>query len=184
MAGEHLDAVRQLEQPPQGVEEPLGAFDRADGEVGPGRVADEERVAREDEPRLVGPRRVDDGEAAVLGPMPGVWITRSVTVPTASSSPSSSTSCGYSAPAAAWMLTRDAVLEGEAPVPRDMVGVGVRLERAHDPDVEPLGLRERPLDRERRVDDERLARLLAPDEVRRAAEVVVQQLREQHGARR
>ena len=69
VAGEHLDAVRQLEQPPEGVEEPLGAFDRADGEVGPGRVADEERVAREDEPRLVGARRVDDGEAAVLGPV-------------------------------------------------------------------------------------------------------------------
>ena len=79
---------------------------------------------------------------------------------------------------------RHVVLEREAAVPGDVVGVRVRLERADDSDAEPLGLREDRLDRERRVDDDRLARLLATDEVRRAAEVVVQQLREEHGAGR
>ena len=47
---------RELEQPAQRVEEPLGALARADREVGPGGVADEERVAREHEPRLVAAR--------------------------------------------------------------------------------------------------------------------------------
>ena len=41
----------------------------ADREVGPSGVADEERVAREHEPRLVGARAIDDGEARVLGPV-------------------------------------------------------------------------------------------------------------------
>ena len=69
--GEDLDAVRQLEQPPQRVEEVLGALLRADREIGPGRIADEERVAGQHEPRLVGPRAVDDGEAGVLGAVSG-----------------------------------------------------------------------------------------------------------------
>ena len=68
---EELDAVRQLEQPAQRVEEPLGALLRADREIGPSRVADEERVAREDEPRLSRARAVDDREARVLRPVPG-----------------------------------------------------------------------------------------------------------------
>ena len=71
MAGEHLDAVGELEQPAQRVEEPLGALGGADREVGPRGVADEERVARQHEPRLVAARGVDHGEAAVLGPVAG-----------------------------------------------------------------------------------------------------------------
>ena len=55
MAGEDLDAVAELEQQPQRVEETLGSLLRADRQIGTRRVADEERVAREDEPRLVGP---------------------------------------------------------------------------------------------------------------------------------
>ena len=47
---------------------PSFALDR---EVGPGGVADEERVAGEDEPGLLGAGAVDDGEARVLGPVPG-----------------------------------------------------------------------------------------------------------------
>ena len=71
MAGEDLDAVGELEQPPQRVEEAFGALGRADREIGPRGVADEQRVAGQDEPRLVRPRAVDHGEAAVLGPVPG-----------------------------------------------------------------------------------------------------------------
>ena len=56
----------------------------------------------------------------------------------------------------------DAVLEREPPVAGDVVGVRVRLEDAHDPDVVPLRLLEVLLDRVRRVDDDRLARVLAP----------------------
>ena len=68
MAGK--TCVRQLEQPLQGVEEALGSLLRADGEVGPGRVSDEER-AREHEPRFLGARAVDHANAGVLRPVAG-----------------------------------------------------------------------------------------------------------------
>ena len=42
MTGEDLDAVRQLQQAAERVEEAVGALPRADGEIGPSRVADEE----------------------------------------------------------------------------------------------------------------------------------------------
>ena len=69
MPGEHLDPVRQLEEPPQRVEEALRALGRADREVGAGRVSDEERVAGEHEPRLVRPRpcRSRRGSSAPAG---------------------------------------------------------------------------------------------------------------------
>ena len=77
---------------------------------------------------------------------------------------------------------RDAVLEREPAVPRDVVGVRVRLDRAHDPEAAPLGLLEHRLDRVRRIDDDGDAGLLVTDEVTRAAQVVVQELVEDHGA--
>ena len=79
---------------------------------------------------------------------------------------------------------REPVLEREAAVARDVVGVGVGLEHADDAHTQALGLVEDCLDRERRVDDDGLLGLLAADDVRRAAEVVVQHLREEHGAGR
>ena len=42
MAGEDLDAVRELEQPVKRVEQAFGALLRSDREVGSRRVADEE----------------------------------------------------------------------------------------------------------------------------------------------
>ena len=53
---------------------------------------------------------------------------------------------------------RDAVLEREAAVPGDVIGVRVRLDVAHDADVEPLGLLEVLLDREGGIDDDRRRR--------------------------
>src|SRR5437763_11121846 len=53
------------------MEESLRAGARLDREVRASRVADEERVAREDEPRLVAPVAVADGEGAVLRPVAG-----------------------------------------------------------------------------------------------------------------
>ena len=54
MPGEHLDAVVELEKAVERVEQALGAFLGPDREVRTGRVSDEERVAREDEPGLSG----------------------------------------------------------------------------------------------------------------------------------
>ena len=53
VTGVDLDAVGQLREPAQRVEEPLRALARLDREVGARGVADEERVAGEHEPRLV-----------------------------------------------------------------------------------------------------------------------------------
>src|SRR5581483_268857 len=63
-----------------------------------------------------------------------------------------------------------------------MVGVRVRLEHAHELHAAPLAFLEVLLDRERRVDDRGDMRMLVADEIRRAAEIVVDELREQHAA--
>jgi hypothetical protein len=72
------------------------------------------------------------------------------------------------------------VLEGEAAVPRDVVGVRVRLEHASDPHMELLSAFEVLLDRVRGIDDHGLTRGLVADQVGRAAEVVIDELRELH----
>ena len=180
MAGKDLDAVRQLEQPPQRVEELLGALLRADREIGPGRVADEERVAGQDEPRLVRPRAVDHGEAGVLGTVSGrvdraqddvsehdlgAVVQRIVLVRRLGGRVD---------------RDRQAVLQREPSMAGEVVGVRVRLDRPHDPDLAPRRLCQHPLDRVRRVDDRGDARILVADQVRRTAEVVVNELLEQH----
>src|SRR5262245_1298776 len=77
---------------------------------------------------------------------------------------------------------RYVVLEPEPSVPRDMVGVRVRLEHTHDADAAVVRLRQILLDLERRSDDDRRGRVLVTDEIRRAAEIVVDELREDHAA--
>jgi hypothetical protein len=77
---------------------------------------------------------------------------------------------------------RDALLEREPAVSRDVVGVRVRLEHADQPDAVSLGLHQHGFDLIRRVDDDRYAGELVADEVRGAAQVIVQELLEQHGA--
>ena len=72
------------------------------------------------------------------------------------------------------------MLEREAAVPGDVVGVRVRLDRPDDPEPAPLGLREQRLDRERRVDEHGDAGFFVSHEVTRAAEIAVQELMEDH----
>ena len=69
MTREHLDAVGELEQAVQRVEQPFGALRGTHGEVGPGGIADEERVARQHEPRLIAARacRSPSGSNAPAG---------------------------------------------------------------------------------------------------------------------
>ena len=69
MAGEDLDPVGQLQKTLQALVELTRSVDRRDRQVRPGGVADEERIACEDEPGLFGPAAIDDREAAVLGAM-------------------------------------------------------------------------------------------------------------------
>jgi hypothetical protein len=75
----------------------------------------------------------------------------------------------------------DAVIERQAPMARDMVGVRVRLDRPHEPRTEASCLREDRLDREVRIDDGDLPGDLATDQVRSTSQVVVQDLGEEHG---
>ena len=172
---EHLDAVGELHQPPQRAEQPLGALPRPDGEVRPRRVADEERVAGEHEPRLVAARPVGDDEAAVLGPVAGrvddakrdpadLQLVAVLRAGRAGSRRRPRDGC----------CTGSAVLEREAAVPRDVVGVRVRLDHADEPHPLPLGLGEQRLDRVRRVDHDGDPGLLVTDQVARAPEIVVQ----------
>ena len=75
----------------------------------------------------------------------------------------------------------DPVLEREAPVPGEVIGVRVRLDRADDADVALRGFGEVLLDREGRIDDDRVTGTGIADEVGGAAERVVDELREDHG---
>ena len=76
------------------------------------------------------------------GRWPGVWIVRRTTSPTSISVPSSSGSWAKVAVGGRVDANRDAVLEREAPVSRDVVGVRMRLEDADEPDSSPLDLRQ------------------------------------------
>ena len=71
MPGEDLDAVAELDEPAEAVEQVFRPCPRLDGEVRPARVADEQAVARQDEPWLRAAGAVDHREAAVLGPVAG-----------------------------------------------------------------------------------------------------------------
>lgn len=175
-----LDPVAEIDEPAQGVEEPLGPVERLDRKIGPCCIADEERVARKHEPRLVTARAVDHREGAVLRPVArrvqrahedvaeldlgavGERLVRKRGL------------CGLVNP------YRQAVLEREAAVTGDVVGVGVRLEHSDEPDAPARAGVQIPLDCVGRVDDDGDSCVLVPDDVRPAAEVVVDELFEQH----
>ena len=183
MAGEHLDAVGQLHQPPKRVEEALRALCRTDCEIGARGVADEQGVSGEDEPRLVRARPVDHRETAVLGPVAGRVDAAKRDVADRDLVAVLQRVVRVLGPGGGVDADGHLALEREPAVARDVVGVRVRLDRPHDAHLEPRRLLEHLLDRVRRVDDDRLLRLLAADEVRGAPEIAVQDLREQHGAR-
>jgi hypothetical protein len=75
-------------------------------------------------------------------------------------------------------------LDREPAVPGHMVGMRVRLEHALDPHLFLLCRHEVLLDRERRVDDHRDTCVTVSDQVRRAPEVVVDELTEDEHRRR
>ena len=113
----HLDAVGQLRQPAQRMEETLRAGARLDRKVGSRRVADEQRVAGEHEPRLVAPVTIADGERAVLRP-----VARRVDRPDRDRADVHdgavvSGSCGNSASAAPWMWIRQPWSSARRPWP-------------------------------------------------------------------
>ncbi len=72
------------------------------------------------------------------------------------------------------------MVEREAPVSREVVGVRVSLEHADELHVVPRRLVEVLLDGEGRVDDHGSSLVLVADEVRPAAEAVVDELAKDH----
>ena len=113
-----------------------------------------------------------------------MWMQRRTTSPTAISSPSSSGSCGYSASAGGWTLTGMPCSSASRPCPETWSACVCVSTTRTMPDAAPLRLLEVLLDRVRRVDDDGVPGRLVADEVRGAAEVVVDELREDHDARR
>ena len=72
------------------------------------------------------------------------------------------------------------MFEREPPVPREVVGMRVRLEDVCDPQTVPLRFFEVGLDRVCRVDHDGLPARLVADQVGRAAEVVIDALVKNH----
>src|SRR5260221_14588333 len=79
---------------------------------------------------------------------------------------------------------RQPKLECQATVPRDVVGVRVRLENRAKPNVTHLRLDEQWFDREGWIDDNGETGVFVADEIGGAAEIVVDELREDHAHER
>ena len=125
VAGHHPQVVGQLEQAVEAVEEPLGALACLDGEIGARRGADEQRVA--------GEQRVPGEKAAVLGPVAGRVQRADARASRRRSRPRRpAPRVGYDDVRVAVDCDRQSLLEREAAVAGDVVGVRVRLEHARD----------------------------------------------------
>ncbi len=162
------------------MKEPFGPLESPDREVGPGGVADEEGVSGEDEPRLAAARVVDDGEAAVLGPVAGGVDDAQADGPDPDLLSVAHRVVRIVDARFGVHADGDPVLECEPTVSGDVVGVCVRLDRPDDPHPAPLGLLQDRLDRERRVDDCRDRGVFVTHEITRTAQIVVQELVEDH----
>ena len=177
-----LDLVGQREQPlVQRAEDPGGALARLDREVGAGDVADEQRVAAQHRDRVAAALGVAQQEGGVLGPVAG-GVDR---------------------------LDRHALAERQRPavgdrvvlvlglgqladvdrrparprqpaVPRDVVGVVVRLQHVLDPHPVQAGEVEVGVDVPLRVDHGGDAGPRVADQVGGATEVLVDDLAKEH----
>ena len=173
MAGIHLDGIRQLRQPSQRVEEPFCTFTGLDRKVGPGGVADEERVTGEHEPLVHDERTVlgtvarrmydTDRHGADLQLLPVLQrVERKLGLGD--------------------RVHRDgqALLQREAAVAGNVVGVGMRLQHPDDPNAGLGRGLEIRLDRIGGVDHESLPTAGIADQIRGAAEIVVDELAKEH----
>ena len=174
MPGVDLGLVRQPGKPLQRLEEALGAFARLDSEIRPCGIADQQRVA--------GQQVACDEKARMLGPVAGGM--HHLHGQRADGDLVAVLECVARVGDVGERVDRDAcvVLEREASVAGDVVGVVVGLEHADDPHARLLGRGEQRLDRVGRVDGRCLAGRLVADQVGRAAEVVVHELLENHVA--
>ena len=183
MTGVDLDPVPELDEAPQRVEETLCSLARVNREIGPGGVSDEQRVAGEHEPGLRGPRAVDDREAAVLRPVAGRMDAPEDDLAERDLAAVLQRIVRVLGLRRGMDADGQVVLERKPAMTRDVVGVGVGLDRPNEANRASLRFLEVLLDRERRIDDDCLPRALVADQVRSAAKSVVDELREDHGMR-
>ncbi len=169
MAGHYLDAVRKRCQALQRPEQILRSLARLDREVRPCRIADEQRVAGE------GDLAVDE-EGAVLGAVPGRVQHLDPHRADIDDLPVLQRFEGEGRLCERMDCHWEPMFEREPAVSRDVVGVGVRLEHAFDADARLGGGRKHGFDLERRVDDDCDGRLLIPDQVTGAAQIIVDEL--------
>ena len=157
VAGINLHAVRELEQPLQAHGRSALRLRCRRGQVGARRVADEQRVARDQEPGLVAARAVDDGEATVLRPVARRVhdADRDLTERELLRRPRAARRSNW-ASATGCTRHRKRRARAQAAVTRDVVRMGMRLEDARRAAPSLLGLVEVLLDCVGRVDDDRL----------------------------
>ena len=181
--GEELDAVVERAQPlVQGAVERSRALVARHREVGPPAVADEQRVAGQDEPRLVAARAVGDDDAAVLRAVPG--RVEDVERDVAHLDAIGVAQRPVLVDGVRDLVDRDpaAVLLGEDPVPRDVIGMRMGLDHPDELGVVALAQREHLAHVQRRVDHDGLAGDLAAHEIRGAAQVAPDDLLEDHSS--
>ena len=160
------------------MEQVACAVSRGNGEVGPCRVTDEQRVAREHDLLVL------HDEGAVLRP-----VTRRVHHADAHRSDLQDVSVGERRERVLGLgerVDRDgqAVLEREPAMPGEVIGVRVGFEDAPDLDTR-FGRRLHVLlDGESGVDDNSLTGARVADEIRATAQVLIDELPEQHEAER
>ncbi len=183
MPGPHLAFAGQHKQlVVERVEDAARSLALLDREVWAGDVANEQRVAAEHRPRVGPARVVDQRERGVLGTMTGgveradrdvaepqlpavvEWLVLVV---------------GLSEPVD---VDRRARRGGQASVAGDVVGVVVGLEHVLDPDAHVTRQGQVFVDLELRVDDGDDAGVLVPDQIGRAAKVIVGELTKDHRA--
>ena len=151
-----------------------------DGEVGARHIADEETVAGEGQPWLIGARVVDHLQGRVLGAVAGRVHRDELDVADLDAIAVVEGGVRVGDARKVRDVDGDPELEGECAVARDVVGVRVRLDDAHELRLVALERAHQRARIERRIHDDRLIDLLAADEIRRTAEVGVDELLKDH----
>ena len=166
----------------EAVEDPARALALVDGEIRPGDIADEQRVAAEDGPRLLAARAVHERERRVLRAVTG-RVQRPHDDVAELQLPAVVEGLvlvvGLGQPV---HVDRRARGGRQAPMAGDVVGVVVRLEDVLDADVHVPREAQVLVDLEAGIDDGGRSGAAVADEVRRAAEVVMGDLAKDHAA--
>ena len=139
----------------QRVVEALGSLAAADREIGTRDIADEQRVAGQEDPGIVAALEVGDRDAAVLGAMARRVqdVERDLSEHDAIAVDDRPERVG--GPAERMRRDPRAERRREDAVARDVVGVRVRLDHAHEPEPVALARVEHGLHVQRGVDDDR-----------------------------